>query len=320
MVLEQSFSADISHTGQKPGRESAILLLTHLMNPGIAALFEELKVGCATDFDIFCLCDNTNGKFDRKRNDESYVQFCMDDLKRLPYPGKNAVDYERESRRSNPNHKYFNFKPGSTDLPILYFFEKNFSYKYYWIVEYDVRFTGPWDVLFSFFEKNDADLLGTTLTRYPNIRNWHHWPSLDLLTGPLPEEQRLRGFFPVYRLSRRALETLDRRYRDGIRGHYECLVPTVLSQEGLTLEDIGGDGPFVNATNLNRFYRNSPTRNTLSPGSFVFRPVMDHPGREPNKLWHPVKYSPLWRAAPRRLSKMAKRAVRNLAARTSGEG
>lgn len=319
MASNPSMSAVMKDTGRTAKRENVVLLLTHLMNPGIAALLEQIRAECAKDFDVFCLCDNTSGKFERKRHDERFVLFCMDDLRNLPYPGKSAIDYTRENRRSNPNHKYFNFKPGSTDLPILYFFGNNNQYKYYWIIEYDVRFTGRWDNLFSFFKNNDSDLLGTSLTRYPNIQGWYHWPSLDLLNGPIPQEQRLRGFFPVYRLSGRALETLDRRYREGVCGHYECLVPTVLSQEGLKLEDIGGDGAFVDAPNINRFYRNSPTRDNLSPGSFVFRPVMDNPGPEPNTLWHPVKYSPAWRAAPRLLSKMAKRAIRTLAGRDRDE-
>jgi hypothetical protein len=307
MAVERTFPATMKHGSPGLGGKSVILLLTHVMNPGIAALLGDIKAACADEFDVFCLCDNTNGKFDRKRNAEGYVLFCMDDLKALPYPGKNTIEYKSEIRESNPHHKYFNFKPGSTDLPILHFFGKNSEYKHYWIVEYDVRFTGSWDGFFSFFANNDSDLLGTTLTRYPNIRDWHHWPSLDLLNGPIPEEQRLRGFFPVYRLSRRALETLDRRYRDGVRGHYECLVPTVLSQEGMTIEDIGGDGAFVDAGNINRFYYNSPTRNTLSPGSFVFRPVMDRPGQEPNKLWHPVKHVPVWRTVLRKAKKTLNR-------------
>jgi hypothetical protein len=61
--------------------------------------------------------------------------------------------------------------------------------------------------------------------------------------------------------------------------------------------DIGGDGEFVRPLNRNRFYRNTPSRGSLMPGTFVFRPVMDSPGNGQH-AWHPVKRRPFWQVAP----------------------
>lgn len=279
--------------------KTAILVLSHVIDKHISASFENIKEECFGQYDVTFLCDNSTGAFDSCKNDDEYFLFTMGDLKALDYPGKSAVTYMEESRKVNPYHKNFNFVPGSTDLPILLHYRNNPGYEYYWVIEYDVRYSGSWRQFFSCFAKNDADLLGTTLTRHRDVPNWYHWPSLDLLDLPVGKDAYLRGFFPVYRLSNRALAQLDRDYRRGIKGHYECLVPTVLHHAGMTIEDIGGDGEFVRPENRNRFYRNTPTAKTLSPGSFVFRPVMTRAGNERNKLWHPVKRLPAWRVAAR---------------------
>jgi hypothetical protein len=279
--------------------KTAVLVLSHVLDKYVSAALQEIKEECAEQYDVVFLCDNSIGAFDSYKNDRDYFLFTMDDLKSLDYPGKSAVVYRKENRKANPYHKNFNFVPGSTDLPVLHYYGNNPGYDYYWIVEYDVRYSGSWRDFFSGFANSEADLLGTTLTRYRDVPDWFHWPSLDLLDRPARQDTYLRGFFPVYRLSNRALARLDRDYRTGVKGHYECLVPTVLFRAGLTIEDVGGDGEFVRPENRNRFYRNTPAAKTLSPGSFVFRPVMARAGKEENILWHPVKHIPAWRRAAR---------------------
>jgi hypothetical protein len=258
---------------------------------------------CSRDFDAFILCDNTNHIFDRYRADEKYFLFDLNTLMKLGYPGKTAADNLLGSLQSDHFHQRFNFNPGNVELPVPRFFKERSHYDYYWIVEYDVRFSGSWNAFFSAFAGNRSDLLGTTLTRYEKLPDWFHWQSLDLANRPVGKDRYLRGFFPIYRLSRRALAQLDSDYCEGVKGHFECLVPTLLDQAGMTIEDIGGDGDFVRPGNRNRFYRNTPTCHTLMPGTFVFRPTMDRPGDEPNTLWHPVKHSPFWRIALRRLKR-----------------
>jgi hypothetical protein len=179
--------------------------------------------------------------------------------------------------------------PGNVELPILHFYRSHPDYEYYWVVEYDVRFSGRWDFFFGAFEDNSADLLCTTLCRYPEIPAWYHWDRLSLPEGPLAPEDCIRGFMPVCRLSNRALATLDKAYAAGAAGHQECLIPSILNRDGMHIEDIGGTGAFVKPGNENRFYRNTRAADDLSPGTFVFRPVMYGPGGEANMLWHPVK-------------------------------
>jgi hypothetical protein len=288
-------------------QNTAILILSHVMNREVMAFFKRIKKECSKYYDVIFLCDNTAGVFDSFEDNKDFFLFTTKNLQSLNYVGRSAIVYQDKSRADNPYHKDFNFTPGSTDMPVLLCYKRNPSYDFYWIVEYDVRFSGSWNRFFSFFAKSHADLLGTTLTPYADIPGWYHWPSMALKNMRIGKEAYLRGFFPIYRLSNRALARLDRDYLTGVRGHYECLLPTLLHHAGMTIEDIGGDGPFVRPENRNRFYSNTPTSETLAPGSFVFRPVMTRAGKERDTLWHPVKYTPAWRIALRRMKAMLRR-------------
>ncbi len=290
-------------------KKSAILFLTHVKNKNIDDQLAKLFSECSDRFDVFALCDNTEGKFNRHKRDNRYFLFDVSQMIELGYSGKSTPVAMRGPEQNDPHHRRFHFDPANVDLPVLLFFKKHPEYDHYWTIEYDVRFTGRWDAFFSSFEANDADLLGTTLTRREKVPDWHYWPSLDLAGMAVEKDRHIRGFFPIYRLSRRALAQLDRDYRTGVKGHFECLVPTLLSHAGMTVEDIGGDGEFVRPGGANRFYRNTPAQGYLGPGTFVFRPIMERPGKEPNMLWHPVKASPLWKTTLRRV----RRAMRRLA-------
>ena len=43
-------------------------------------------------------------------------------------------------------------------------------------------------------------------------------------------EERVRGLFPIYRLSHDAIRTIDNAYRKGWARHYEVTIPTILDQ------------------------------------------------------------------------------------------
>jgi len=296
-------------------KKSAILILTHL---NIASVFQEyfaLSLKKAENTDVFILCDNTNGHFDKYRRDPRVVLFSRDDLSDLPYPGKSTPAKLEVSHEVDPHHQAFNFSPRNVDLPVLLFFRRCPDYTHYWVVEYDVRYSGAWPAFFGAHNQSDADLLGTTLFRRDQCEDWYYWPSLDLRDRRIAMHDQIRGFFPIYRLSRRALERLDADYRTGVSGHFECLIPTLLNAAGMTLEDIGGQGDFVRPTNKGRFYRNTPAAASLGPGTFVFRPVMERPGREPDMLWHPVRPGTAWRAMPRRGNALLRRLAGRVADR-----
>lgn len=200
----------------------------------------------------------------------------------LPYPGKLAP-----------------FTPenysGCVDLVPLRFFRDHPHYEHYWIIENDVRFCGDWSSLFAELGASDADLLCTTIQTYAENPDWAHWNTLRAGADEIPLERRVKGFIPFGRVSRRLFEACDARYRAGWSGHSEVLWPTIATQAGMRVEDIGGHGSFTPSARRGRYYYNAAHDWSLFPGTFVYRPCFteqDIAGpsqRFPGWLWHPVK-------------------------------
>jgi hypothetical protein len=252
---------------------AAVLLMTHFIDDGIVAQYRRLAAEAA-NFDVFLLYN---------RSDDPKPGFLVPSDVTLSHFGAEhvrALGYPRKGRRLNAR---------DVELFVLQFHRRHPAYVHYWVVEYDVAFSGPWGGLFGAFAGSTADLLATTVHRFAVNPRWPNWRSVQGPLGPPPVASLLRAFMPCCRFSREAFSVLDRAYAKGWTGHYEATVPTLLASAGLQIEDMGGDGEFVAAPNRNRFYTNTPASNHLAPGSFVFRPVLTSPGPQPNLLWHPVK-------------------------------
>jgi hypothetical protein len=215
-------------------------------------------------------------------SEENLRMYRRVDLAALPYPKKiAAVDW------MNPE--------GHNDLPVLSFYREQPGYDYYWIVEYDVRYTGHWGELFDELRASKADFLGTTLQDYDQNPRWWWWRSL--VNAPQSTLQRVRCFTPFCRLSNAALAAVDEWYRKGGSGHYELTWPGVCKTKGFGVEDIGGWSRYTPEHRRGKHYVNTPLKPSLSPGTFVFKPVfrddwvcargLKH-ARGP-MLWHPVK-------------------------------
>jgi len=295
-------------------KNTAILFLTHFTDSEIIAQYNNIENDCDNEFDIILLYDNTRSDFNPFSYSDSdrlrYFTFTLNDLRGMSYQKIKNIS---TTRNVINNRRIAN----NAEIPILLFYLKNPHYSYYWVVEYDVRFTGSWNDFFSYFSNNDADLLGTTLFRYDVRPNWTHWHFLKTPGRKLEKADLIRGFLPIYRISNRALAQLHYAYMDGWTGHPEVTIPTILKYSGFRIEDIGGDGEFVDHKNLNRFYRNTPKNEGLSPGTFVFRPVIPHPGDERGKIWHPVKVPSRegMIKAPKNLRYQAKRLLKKLLGR-----
>lgn len=263
---------------------AAVLVLNHFLDGDLVHLYRQLAADLDGRCDVHLLSDRTQPttSLSRLPGTAREHRFRTTDLMELGYPGRCSDIARRTGMRNMPL--------GNADLPVLLFARVHPEYDYYWVVEYDVRFSGSWSVLMSAFEHNDADLLGTTLTRFEETPGWCHWPSLQAPGGgAFPSPSLVRGFFPVYRLSNRAVQCHHQGCMDGARGHMEALLPTQIAAAGLRLEDLGGDGAFVAPGNHNRFYRNERCSDRLGPGTFVYRPARPAMGTDPDTLWHPVK-------------------------------
>jgi hypothetical protein len=250
-----------------------MLLMTHFLDGEVARLYHAMRRDLAGLCDVVMLYNAEH----RAPNplyteDIELFTFAGTEVAALGYPAKGRTLNARD-----------------VELFPLVFRKARPHYKHYWVVEYDVRFTGSWAKLLLAFKDSGADLLGTTLSRYDSNPRWENWRGIVSPEGKMDPRKLLRGFFPIYRLSDHACVAMDRAYRKGWSGHFECVMPSVIARSGLILEDMGGTGEFVRPGNENRFYFNTPASNDLAPGSFVFRPVALRAGTTPDMLYHPVK-------------------------------
>jgi radical SAM protein with 4Fe4S-binding SPASM domain len=178
--------------------------------------------------------------------------------------------------------------PGHTHFPLMQFFRENPDYDYYWVIEYDVRFSGKWGYFFNYFSKTEKDFLSSNIRTYQEQPDWYWWSSLRHPQKVVSYKNYLRSFNPIYRISKSSLIFLDDCLKNGWIGHYEILFPTLLYREGFSLMDFGGTGKFTPPELKNKFYTSSE-RSTLLEGTFRYRPVMSEIGNEKDKLYHPVK-------------------------------
>jgi hypothetical protein len=169
--------------------------------------------------------------------------------------------------------------PGNCHLPMLAFFQERPHYDHYWHIEYDVVFTGSWNTLFEAYRHDQADLLATHLRSEREEPEWYWWSTVELPPGN-EDGSLLRAFLPIYRISHRALETLEAGVKKGAAGHFEGLIPTLLGQASFELCDLG-QGLFYTSSSAPDGY--------LVLGTMRYRPSHFGPLLARNFLYHPVK-------------------------------
>ena len=257
----------------KPSR-LAVIFFTHIWNPTIGARVEKLLREKPQWADVFVMADQTTGRL------------TADDMP--AGVGFFGFKHSVRARFKKGCERFPSFFPGNTDTGMLSFHAAHPDYAWYLIVENDVVFTGDWQVFFEVLAGTEADFMATNISRRSDI-DWALWSTLRAPVA-LDAAETLRAFMPVCRFSNRAFEVLREEYKRGWAGHFETTVPTVLNLKGLTIEDFGGDGPFVPEGAINRLYTSTPQSGDLSPGSFVWRPSREVAGDRPDTLWHPVKW------------------------------
>jgi hypothetical protein len=263
-----------------PIRE-AVLWFTHLWSPELEAEFKRvrgLEASGASDGDtrdVWMLLDaRTQGSADLVARYPRTYRFDQERMLQLPYL--------RLTGRRPINHHHF---------PVLAFFLAHPDYDRYWVVEYDVRFTGSWAAFMNAFRGLDHDFVASHVRRYHEEPKWPWWPSLSHPSKRVPREQSVRSFNVVYRISNRALRYLHDALVDGWRGYPEVLFPTLLLDRGYTLLDIGGAGEFVAPGYENRFYTSRAGRDGYMGifGTVRYRPARAAVGSRADTLYHPVK-------------------------------
>ncbi len=257
-------------------KRNAILFSSHLLDEAVLTRFRKLRSEVPAGYDVYFF----------------FAEAKLGKKKVLRHAGAPVLEHGEDSWMTykQPN-RYCTLKiPGNEDGMLLSAFHRMPVYDYYWYLEYDVVYTGNWGAFFGDFDENASDMLSTNVTRHDEIPAWPLWKSVGMPEGMnLPRSAWLRSFNPILRLSSRAMEVLTEECAKGWTGHSEAIMPTILHERGLSIEDFGGSGEFTPSERENRHYRSNRLDNSLAPGTFVFRPPMTAPGDEHGKLWHPVK-------------------------------
>lgn len=267
----------VSRTLDEPSQlRSVFLIYAHDITPRLLSKFAAARQQLAGKCDVHVI-----GYFQNPlhapplfKQDPCFHAFGSDDMAAFSFPYKGSAP--------------FKLIPGNSDMLFLEFGRRFPHYDTFWVMEWDVEFTGDLGELISTFENSPSHLICT------NIRNisptWLHrgmnrWPA------EWPQDPGLFGFMPFVRFSRELLTHLEKFYTEGGSGHYEYVWPSIATACKLPIEDFGGSGSYVKKGNRNRFYTSNPNSRDMFPGTFRYRPPLNRPGRRPNTLWHPVKDS-----------------------------
>jgi len=251
----------------------AFIFLTHILSGSIFNEYKKIQTSTEGLGVPWFLFQGAADQLSRVRKIKNVYTVSRADLLAMDYPNLNPE-----------------IVPGSVLFPLLRFYNHHPEYRYYWLIEYDVRFSGNWRVLFSDFSGFEADFIAAHVRNYSEEPDWERW-NISHPTQSIPLEDRLRCFHPVLRISNLALNFISSVYRQEWRGHSEVLLPTLLQQNGFSIQDFGGNGSFVPPGMKNKYYTDAlPNRKGfLDTGSMRYRPSYARPGLERNKLYHPIK-------------------------------
>ena len=268
--------------------KQAVVFVTHTQNSEIGRHFARLQSEVAGLVDVFVCLDASDPTQPCEPNFPVDFRIAREDAARV-LPRRYQESRERTGGLLNGGYTDLAYWPALMD-------DRLASYKYLWILEYDVDYSGDWRDFFTRTMPSSADLLGTTIFPRTQSKDWVFWESFRS-PPEVPFEAQLRSFIPIARFSRRMLEV----YTDAVSdsrwgGHTEALFPTIAHFNQLRVEDLGGEGPFCPPEWRSKNYVNTPLDAKLSPGTFVYRPAThsyyhDTPQEFSRRdfLYHPVK-------------------------------
>lgn len=258
-------------------RKKVVLLSTHFINDFILSKYQRLRRELqGNEYDVILLVNKTHELDYTTPEDVSCFFTDCDSL--------NALGYEPIEET---------LIPGSCHFPVFRFFLDHPYYDYYWLVEYDVEYTGNWSELMIDCDTNLQDYAFITchVEKFDQQKNgnWVWWYNSNHLG--LKPDACVKGFNPICRFSNKALEYLDEIQKSGASAHSEVIITTSLYQSGYKIGDIGGQGDFVPDGYKDKYYLAKP--GSCNDGTMRYRPIYkseDILGYGlVNKLYHPVK-------------------------------
>lgn len=173
---------ELSRSGLEPRRthydrekavpRQAILYLSHLVNRTQRRSYDHLKRECAAFADVYFLLNLNNDI--APPNAKGTFPITPAHREALGHPSRAGT--QGWWMETSPSH--IRDIQSGFDQALLAFRQLKPEYDYYWIVEYDVEFSGRWSELFNAFANNKSDLLCSSLHRFETNPTWAWWKSL----------------------------------------------------------------------------------------------------------------------------------------------
>lgn len=255
----------------------ALLWITHLWDQDIEKEFERfLHLDYPGSPEVWLILDSRTPDAETltRRYNNCHVIVESELFSRLPYP--------RLDKELLWEHVHFF---------VLDFYLVHPEYDYYWVVEFDVRYTGEWESFLRFYETYDHDLITSHIRHFREEPFFWWYNTLQHPTETIDKERFLRSFNVIYRISNRALALIHEKQMSGWRGFFEVSYPTLLDVSGYTLLDFGGNSEYTPPGLKNTVYTSDSTSDGY-PSPFCtmrWRPSRVRAGIRRNKIYHPVK-------------------------------
>jgi len=270
-----------------PSSRDCAVFLTHVWTPAVSDHYSRLKREAGVVLDVYLAFQPSSSGVPVPTDMNPDIVIGLEQGASL-LPRRYAA-YRKDSREAPWGYVDLVWCTAFLD-PLLS------GYDRFWLVEYDVDFSGDWRDFFAEAATFSGDLLATRVRRRSDDPRYGH---LGYFRMPEPAvEDPVIALFPISRLTRKLLESYraELAARDW-QGHFEIVLPSVAAYLGLAIEEIGGDGPFTPPERRNRFYRGPFDLMSTYETTFNYRPVQSfhyfgeapQNFREPNQLYHPVK-------------------------------
>lgn len=268
-----------------PPLDTAVVFMTNKTDRCVLDRVREIRTQLSDTIKCYVLLDASIPYIER-----SWISYCQEyslgDVQLVPF-NIAEIASELSVKLFAPGR----LVPGSCHLPLLWLSLK-LKHKWFWFLEDDVVYTGKWSGLIDDVAGDKSDLLCSHIASYRDIPNWSWWATLKAPAAAVQNSNPLtivtKAFFPVYRVSARALLKVLDYQRSGWAGHMEVLVPTILKYVGYTIRDLNASFPAV--VYSSGVIRKGEGYGELSSLRF-HPPVADHEIRATTeqRIFHPVK-------------------------------
>lgn len=268
------------------GVRDCAVFVTHKWSPRIAAHYARLKREAGTQLDVFLAYQPQGAEVLPADLDADLVVHIPASAEHFP------LRYQEYESRGHETPW------GYVDLVWMTAFldPRLTGYDRFWLVEYDVDFSGDWGRFFSAARHYAGDLLTARLRPLSvNPRFYYANRYRQPETAPLDP---LIAFMPISRLSRRLVE----HYRDTLRlpgwaGHFEMVLPSIAAAGGLGVAEIGGDDLFTPPERRGLHYGGTHRELDFGSSTHGYRPARGYRYfgeaprrfRQPDCIYHPIK-------------------------------